>query len=58
MFLSFLISQVEPEMAEFEVEEIRLDMKYGQIAGKWWGSKDKRPILMVHGKLLQLIDII
>lgn len=36
-------------MGEFQVEEIQLNLTYGQIAGKWWGSRDKRPILMVHG---------
>lgn len=36
-------------MVEIEVYEIQLDLTYGQIAGKWWGSREKRPILMVHG---------
>lgn len=31
------------------VEEIQLQVKYGTIAGKWWGSREKRPILCVHG---------
>lgn len=36
-------------MEQFEVTEVRIDLKYGQIAGKWWGSQKKRPILLVHG---------
>lgn len=36
-------------MVDFEVEEIELNLTYGRIAGKWWGSREKKPILMVHG---------
>ncbi|XP_018326123.1 probable serine hydrolase [Agrilus planipennis] len=30
-------------------EEIQIPVPWGHIAGKWWGSKDKRPILCIHG---------
>lgn len=33
----------------FEVENIEFELSHGKIAAKWWGSKDRRPILMVHG---------
>lgn len=38
-------------MENFSIEEIRLQLIRGNqvIAGKWWGSKQKRPILLVHG---------
>lgn len=37
-------------MSKLTAEEFRMELKYGQIiAGKWWGSKEKRPILMLHG---------
>lgn len=36
-------------MSALEVEEIYLDLTYGQIRGKWWGSRQRRPILLVHG---------
>lgn len=36
-------------MARIQVEEVRLQLTFGWIAGKWWGSKDIRPILMLHG---------
>lgn len=31
------------------VEEIEFKVKYGTIAAKWWGSRENRPILCVHG---------
>lgn len=33
----------------FQVENIEFELSHGKIAAKWWGSKDRRPILMVHG---------
>lgn len=36
-------------MANFHIEEVQLELSYGIIAAKWWGSKQRRPILMVHG---------
>ncbi|XP_062553002.1 probable serine hydrolase [Armigeres subalbatus] len=32
-----------------KVEEIRIPVPYGEIAGKWWGPKDTRPIVSLHG---------
>lgn len=32
-----------------EVKEIKIKFKWGYIAGKWWGSKDVRPIVLLHG---------
>lgn len=32
-----------------DVQEIRIQMPLGKIAGKWWGPKDKRPIVALHG---------
>lgn len=36
-------------MGPLSVEEIEFEVKFGTIAAKWWGSQQKRPILMVHG---------
>ncbi|XP_038110222.1 probable serine hydrolase [Culex quinquefasciatus] len=35
--------------ATLEVEEVRIPVPYGEIAGKWWGPKDVRPIVALHG---------
>ncbi|XP_018319176.1 probable serine hydrolase isoform X3 [Agrilus planipennis] len=32
-----------------EVCEIRIPVQWGHVAGKWWGPRDKRPILALHG---------
>ncbi|XP_053691338.1 probable serine hydrolase [Sabethes cyaneus] len=32
-----------------EVEEVRIPVPYGEIAGKWWGPKDVRPVVCLHG---------
>lgn len=32
-----------------EAEEVRIPVPWGEIAGKWWGPKDVRPILCLHG---------
>ncbi|XP_024081226.1 probable serine hydrolase isoform X3 [Cimex lectularius] len=32
-----------------KVEEVRIPVPWGHIAGKWWGSKEKQPILAIHG---------
>lgn len=34
---------------ESKVEEIRIDVPWGFVAGKWWGPKNVRPILALHG---------
>lgn len=31
------------------IEEIRLKLTFGMIAGKWWGPKNRRPIICLHG---------
>lgn len=31
------------------VEEIRIPVPWGHIAGKWWGPKNKRPVVAYHG---------
>lgn len=36
-------------MAGVVVENIEFELSHGKIAAKWWGPKDRRPILMVHG---------
>lgn len=36
-------------METYEITDVRIDLRYGQIAGKWWGSRNMRPILLVHG---------
>jgi len=39
------------EEIEFEVEEVRIKLpwNHGYLAGKWWGPKDQRPIVCLHG---------
>lgn len=44
----FFISSIKMG-SNIPVEEKRLQLAYGTIAAKWWGSKDKRPIILVHG---------
>ncbi|XP_037035039.1 probable serine hydrolase isoform X2 [Bradysia coprophila] len=34
---------------ERQVEDVRIKVPWGHIAGKWWGSKSIRPILCIHG---------
>lgn len=34
---------------EMAVEEIQIKLTYGTIAAKWWGAKNIRPIVLVHG---------
>lgn len=36
-------------MQNISVEEIRIKVTYGTIAGKWWGRKNQRPIIAIHG---------
>lgn len=38
-------------MSDIKVEEITFQVALGLIAAKWWGSKEKRPIVMLHGWL-------
>ncbi|XP_025197759.1 probable serine hydrolase isoform X3 [Melanaphis sacchari] len=30
-------------------EEIQIPVPFGFVSGKWWGSKDKQPIIAIHG---------
>lgn len=32
-----------------QVEEIKIPFEWGHIAGKWWGPRNVRPILLLHG---------
>lgn len=32
-----------------KVVEIQINIPYGHVAGKWWGRRDVRPILCIHG---------
>lgn len=38
-----------PEEIERDAVEIRIQMPYGFVAGKWWGPKNIQPILAIHG---------
>lgn len=33
----------------FQPKEVHIKVQWGCIAGKWWGSMDRRPIVMLHG---------
>ncbi|KAK9509469.1 hypothetical protein O3M35_006780 [Rhynocoris fuscipes] len=33
------------------VEEVRIPVPWGHVAGKWWGNKSIQPILAIHGWL-------
>ncbi|XP_055639569.1 probable serine hydrolase [Toxorhynchites rutilus septentrionalis] len=41
--------QEESLIVKREVEEVRIPVPYGEIAGKWWGPKDVQPIVALHG---------
>ncbi|XP_039292861.1 probable serine hydrolase isoform X1 [Nilaparvata lugens] len=32
-----------------EVTEVTIPVPWGHLAGKWWGTRDKQPILALHG---------
>lgn len=34
---------------KMKYEEIKIPVPWGELAGKWWGSKNQRPILCIHG---------
>ncbi|XP_055596065.1 probable serine hydrolase [Uranotaenia lowii] len=44
-----LIKLVEQNDREHGVQEVRIAVPFGEIAGKWWGPKDVRPIICLHG---------
>ncbi|XP_026327345.1 probable serine hydrolase [Hyposmocoma kahamanoa] len=31
------------------VEEIEIPVPWGHVAGRWWGPRDKQPIIAIHG---------
>ncbi|XP_011496671.1 PREDICTED: probable serine hydrolase isoform X2 [Ceratosolen solmsi marchali] len=33
-----------------EFEEVHIPVPWGYISGKWWGPKEKQPILALHGR--------
>lgn len=41
---------IEPTY-QLEPEEVRIPVPFGEIAAKWWGPRDVRPILAIHGWL-------
>ncbi|KAI5646616.1 alpha/beta hydrolase fold domain-containing protein [Phthorimaea operculella] len=32
-----------------KVEEVEIPMPWGHVAGRWWGPRDKQPIIALHG---------
>lgn len=36
-------------MANAGAQDISFEITLGTLAAKWWGSMEKRPILMLHG---------
>jgi hypothetical protein len=37
------------EEIDRDVEEVRIKVSWGFLAGKWWGPKNIQPILTIHG---------
>lgn len=44
-----LINLVEQHDRDFGVQDVRIQVPYGEVAGKWWGPQNIRPILCLHG---------
>ncbi|XP_058453530.1 probable serine hydrolase [Malaya genurostris] len=44
-----LINLVEQHDRKHGVREVRIELPYGVIAGKWWGPENVRPIVCLHG---------
>ncbi|XP_062553003.1 probable serine hydrolase [Armigeres subalbatus] len=44
-----LMNQVQQHDRDHGVQEVRISVPYGEIAGKWWGPQNIRPILCLHG---------
>ncbi|XP_049282731.1 probable serine hydrolase [Anopheles funestus] len=40
---------VEEHDRQHDVEEVRIPVPYGEIAGKWWGPRNVRPVVTLHG---------
>lgn len=34
---------------QISVEEVEIEFPWGKLAAKWWGSKQQKPILVLHG---------
>lgn len=34
---------------EIPVEEIEIEFSWGKLAGKWWGSRTRQPLIVLHG---------
>ncbi|XP_055639574.1 probable serine hydrolase [Toxorhynchites rutilus septentrionalis] len=44
-----LINLVNQHDRDHGVQEVRIQLPFGEIAGKWWGPQNIRPILCLHG---------
>lgn len=33
----------------YKVEEIEIPVPWGHVAGRWWGPRDKQPMIAIHG---------
>ncbi|KPI99323.1 putative serine hydrolase [Papilio xuthus] len=41
---------IEPELpAGVQVEEIEIPVPWGHVAGRWWGPRNKQPLIAIHG---------
>lgn len=47
--MNFIIISGDIEIPEREWEEFKFDVPWGHIAGKWYGDRDKQPVLAFHG---------
>lgn len=43
--------------AKFEEVRFPLPWKDANIAGKWWGPKDKNPVICIHGYQVEIFNI-
>ncbi|GAB0091740.1 Probable serine hydrolase [Sergentomyia squamirostris] len=47
-----MATSIEPQsngLPEKEVQEVTFNVPWGHVAGKWWGSRNTRPIVCIHG---------
>ncbi|XP_051176740.1 probable serine hydrolase isoform X2 [Leptopilina boulardi] len=42
--------EIPMTLSDDEPEEIEIPVPWGQISGKWWGSKGIQPIVALHGR--------
>lgn len=47
--LPLSLARINTNVNNRSYEEVRIPTPWGDIAGKWWGPRDKRPILALHG---------